>query len=43
MKVLHKFTGSVLIEINASNLCGADLREADLRGADLRGANEGDL
>ena len=42
MKILHKTTGAVLLEIESlreANLIGADLRGANLEGANLREAN----
>lgn len=43
MKILHRVTGGVLLELTADTLInadlnGADLGCADLRDADLRGA-----
>jgi hypothetical protein len=50
MKILNRYTQTLIKEINretlgGANLGGADLRGADLRGADLGGANlaEADL
>ena len=43
MKILHSYTGKILIEVSAdlmgANLSGADLSGADLMGANLSGAN----
>ena len=44
MDIKDKFTGEIIISINADVLSGADLSnadliDADLRGADLRGAD----
>jgi len=41
VKVFHRVTGDLILEVPADNLRGADLRGADLRGADLRGADLG--
>ena len=42
MKILHKVSGAVLLEIESlrgADLSGADLCDANLRKADLREAN----
>ena len=35
MKILNKYTGETILEIDGANLYGADLRGADLSGANL--------
>ena len=39
MKILHKITSAVLLEIDGVDLCGANLCRANLYGADLCGAD----
>jgi uncharacterized protein YjbI with pentapeptide repeats len=39
MKILNRYTGSVILENNLATLRGADLSGADLSGADLSGAD----
>ena len=41
MKVIQRFTGNVLKEVDAADLRGANLRATNLRAADLCGANLG--
>jgi uncharacterized protein YjbI with pentapeptide repeats len=39
MKILNKYTGRTILEIDGDDLRGADLSGANLYGADLRGAD----
>ena len=39
MKIFHKITGRMILEIKGETLVGANLRRADLREADLQRAN----
>ncbi len=39
IEIKHRFTGAVLLTVEANILAGADLAGADLAGADLRGAD----
>ena len=39
IQIRNRFSGEIIFELDAENLCDADLRDADLRDADLRGAD----